>query len=264
MKDNEYAIRLGLEELAVSLSLVGRPEAAKGFLLSHLGELNEDEERGRLLAAHHSLLAKNILYMEGERPRIKSEFSHILRPLVQSDFFLRCSRKADGEPEQVLSFYFRDGYIVSHAIEHGVVHELAETDAEDEVIADVLAFFDAEETKRFDVSGGKLTREQVEEVRKRAQESSESADQYLAELNVPNDTRELFVRDLREPLYRGSAMRVITTDEELLANEGFLLLRSRSGRMWHMQIIVEDEQPFVTLQAATPTDLSTVTRALLM
>lgn len=249
--NHQNQARFSLEELAVCLSMMGKPEAAKQMLITYLGEINADEERGRLLAVNHTLLAKEILYLEGENVRLRESFARLLSPLVYSDAVLRCSRKARGKQEQVLSHHFRNGSFVRHEIDYGVVHTLTEVTTKDEVITACTDFLEIEgDQPTFSVPAGRLTQEQLEEARAHAIDSVQSAAEYLQSKGIPQETSQLFAQDLNQTVYRGSVLRVETTPEGLKSDTGFLTLKGTSGRTWFLEIIVEEGTPFVEIAPA--------------
>lgn len=253
-------IRLSLEELAVSLSMLGNPALGKGILVSELGQISSEEERGRLSAATHTLMAKEILSLKEKKLTPAASFLNLITPLINCDFSIRCSRTAENELDQVLLFYFRQSLIVKHEIQHSVIHELTEVTNTEQVIKDTSLFFELDNLKPFSVATQKLTQTQLENARKYSAESVNKTKSYLLVQGFPDIFSQWFAEDLHEAEYRGSTMRVETSPRnELVSDVGFMLLKGTSGRLWFLEIIPKSDKPYVNLN---PLSMSVFTETL--
>jgi len=242
-------IRLSLEELAVSLSMLGNPVLGKGILVSELGQISSEEERGRLSAATHTLMAKEILSLKESKLTPAASFVNLITPLINCDFSIRCSRTTENEPEQVLLFYFRQNLIVKHEIQHSVIHELTEVTETEQVIKDTSLFFELDNLKPFSVATQQMTQTQLENARKYSAKSVNEAKGYLLEQGFPDIFSQWFAEDLHEAEYRGSTMRVETSPRnELVSDMGFMLLKGTSGRLWLLEIVTISNEPYVNVR----------------
>ena len=104
-------VRLGIEELCLALSLMDEPEVAKGLLYVTFDEISPDEERGRLLAAGHSLMSRDLLCVKNGRSYLADEFRELVSILVDSDFSIHCNRKVAGF-EFTLAYYVKDKMVL--------------------------------------------------------------------------------------------------------------------------------------------------------
>lgn len=265
MTNNKTPVRLalGLEELAVVLNLMGYPEVAKGALFGQLGEINVDEERGRLLAANNSLLARDLLYLQGDQIRMKSEYAQLLGFLVTNDFAVRGTVRRKGTAEEHLTYYMRDGRAVEHHITHVAVHafrKVTQVEANEALLASLVpAGATPFESTSFTIDerqldqAGSLTRN----------EGEASAIAFLCGLNVPEDASVLLADDLRRQNFRSAAMRVrMNMSEGLDADQGYLVLGGESGRAWHMDIHARNGDARLVVQPATARLMRQSTKAL--
>lgn len=114
-------LEFGIEELAVVLSLTGKLNEAKSLLSSKFGEISDDEEKGRLLAAHNSLLARNIIMQSNGKPILDQNANNLIDIFSQSKKIIRFG-KSTKNGEELISYYeHRDAYL-EHSIIHGVAH----------------------------------------------------------------------------------------------------------------------------------------------
>lgn len=258
-------ICLSLEELAVSLSLLGKPEVGKGLLISELGQIGPEEERGRLSAATHTLMAKELLSFHEDQLQPSVSFVNLVTPLVNCDFSFRCSRTRENASEQVLIFYFRQGHIVRHEIRHSVIHYLTKIDDIDQVVKETDLFFELSGAKPFSTTTGRLTQLQLEEVRHSANASINIAKEYLSQQGISGEFNQLFAEDLHTPEYRGSALRVETSlDNQLISNAGFMLLHGNSGRLWFLEIVIDTDVSYVSISPASILEITNAIHRLLI
>ncbi len=247
MNPTEYEIRLSLEELVVGLSLIGRPDVAKSILIGNLGEISPDEEKGRLLAANHTLMAKQVLSLQDNQPTLQVEFTDVISSLVEQAFLLRVSR-IEGGAEQLLAYYARPGFFVEHRIYEAVVHHFKKIADRRQVFAASVSFLGLDEATSFTCPETELTQQTLETAREQAAQSVDQAQAFLRQADVPAATISLLAEDLGRDLYRGTVMRVEAGQNgQPQANRGCLLLKGASGRAWIFNIFARDGQPFVKI-----------------
>lgn len=134
----EYS--LAIEEFAVSMGLAGRPEEAKGLLLSQFGMLPTDEERGRLLSANHSLLARNLLSIVNGAPELSKELTHVISLLFSTTRLCRFGRTGKFG-EDILTYHYSSDGLLEHVITDGIVHSFRTPIRMQDVENRVSAFF---------------------------------------------------------------------------------------------------------------------------
>lgn len=256
---NKYTVSLALEELAVALGLAGSPETAKGLLLSNYAEMNSDEERGRLLAANHSLMARNLLTLK-EEPSLDKNLTQVIRFIFQNDFILRLS-KGSGETEQLHTFYFRKAQIVGHEIDRGVVHHLSSGLSPDDFIAKSLNFYDLSRAKSKQ-PGVVIPYKVLEEARAAAPSGPARILAILEKAGITTSVSTPLTEDFTQPSYRGSVMRVDYEKNKLVSNRGFLVLRGKA-RTWLFTIFEKDKEPYVKVFIGTSDVFQQELRALL-
>jgi len=83
---------LTTEELSLSFSLLGQPEAGRSLMVTQLGEMSEAEARARLMAAGHSLIARGGMALGPEGPVLNEDLARAVGLLLQADFSIRYSR----------------------------------------------------------------------------------------------------------------------------------------------------------------------------
>ena len=84
-------LRLSVDELAYTLAQFGRPDIGQGILQSSSGsELAAEDVMQRMLAAGHSLLARNLLQIDAEaNPTLADDLQWLARVLTDASFSLR-------------------------------------------------------------------------------------------------------------------------------------------------------------------------------
>jgi hypothetical protein len=83
---------LTTEELSLSFSLLGQPEAGRSLMVTQLGEMSEAEARARLMAAGHSLIARGGMALGPEGPVLNEDLARAVGLLLRADFSVRYSR----------------------------------------------------------------------------------------------------------------------------------------------------------------------------
>jgi hypothetical protein len=261
-KPNGY-LALGLEELVVVLNLLGYAEVAKGVLISHLGEMNPDEERGRLLAANHSLMAKDILYLQGNSIRMEEGPARLLGFLITNDYAVRGTARSKNGDEESLTYYVRNQSVVEQRITHGVVYAFQESTLSAAV--DALASFmlpaggDAFQSPSFT-----LGNEQLEQAQLLIDaEGAEAGQAFFRRLQVPEAPAAYLAEDLSQPTLRSAAMQVtVDMNAGISADHGYLILGSATGRAWAMDIRERNGAGELIVQPATEKQVGQLTKAL--
>jgi len=249
---NNSKLSVSLEELAILFSLVGHPDKGKILLTSNYGELNPDEERGRLLAANHTLMAKQVLTLQNGKPVLEKKIIKIIQSLITQDFLLRISRIEKGS-EYVLAYYFQPSLVIEHTIQDAVIHHFRVIEDKKNIYSMGQEFLHMEDIKVFDCPIIELSQQELEEVRELAAISSKKAQDVLLQKNVSQITAKLLSQDMKQDVCRGTVMRVEEDGGIPIADQGFLLLKGKSRRAWLFEIFVKQDQPMVRILPFTNT-----------
>lgn len=242
MAQNDFL--LGVEEVALAMSMVGQPEMAHNLMVVQLGTMSQEEARARLLAAGHSLIARGWLTMDehGEM-HLAAPLARIARVLSRADFSIRYTRSHQNA-ELALTFHFGEGGIFAHRMEQGVVHHISEIQDADLVIEGGMTFFDVMEAQPFTCPLVEIPYSLLEKIKD--EENPSEIGRQLEEHGVPEETRVLLAEDLQKVQYRGSIMRVeYGKDNVPRSDHGLLVLRGPK-RLWLFRPIIRGKQPFVT------------------
>ena len=237
--------RLGLEELAMGISIAGFPEAAKGMLVANLGEMDKNEEHGRLMAANHSLMAKNLLFLEDDGPHLELDFEKVVAALTQYDYTLRFS-VGSGEKEEILAYYYKGKEIVKHENLQGVAHIFSFASGFEQVIEDSAAFLGISQHQEGEYPKAEVEQSALDEAKVIAATKPEKLKDFLRNAGVPKEPAELLSEDLIQPVCRGSVMRVELVKNQMIADRGFLLLKGQQ-RSWFFPIVVKGDVTYANI-----------------
>jgi len=254
--------RLSVEEVAVALSLIGKPGLGHDLLAAQLGTtLSQDEIRARLLAAGHSLISRGYMAVTQEGAvGLADDLARVTRVLAQADFSIRYSR-SDPAAEMLLTYHAGEGGFFEHRLEQGVVHNITEVENADAIIGGGLDFFEAAQASDFSFSPVDVPGSLLDEVKDTKEWLMVS--RRLTDCGIADDAAELLAEDLVDATYRGSALRVdydahgVTT-----SNRGFLLLQGHE-RLWILRPFEQQGKPFVMVMPGTAEAFSQQMAALL-
>ncbi len=256
-------LSLGLEELVVVLNLLGYPEVAKGLLVSQLGELSPDEERGRLLAANHSLMAKEILYLQGGSIRMKEGPARLLGFLITNDYAVRGTARSTQAAEESLTYYVRNRSVVEHRLTHGVVHAFRESTPA-AAVDGLAAFMLPAGGEAFEAPSFTIGDAQWQEAQSLiAAEGAEAGAAFFRGLGAGEAPAAYLAEDLSRQTLRSAAMQVtVDMSEGINADHGYLILGSATGRAWAMDIRERNGAVELVIQPATEKLVGQLTKAL--
>lgn len=221
--------RFGLEELAVAIRYAVSVEDAKAMLLGNYGNLTADEERGRLLAGSHSLMARNLLVMLDNTPRLDKGLTDCVQMLFHQDYIIRMSR-GSGVTEQLCVVHFKNNRMVMHQITQGVVHELSWIDDVKAVTSAASGLFDL---KPDSVSRpvGEIPFSVLDDSRTKGTFTPTQTEALLVESGLPVKVAHPLSEDFNLPKYRGSIVR-LQIKEDKPSNEKGIFLLGGKARSW--------------------------------
>lgn len=238
---------LSTEELALALSLVGKPAIGRSLMTSQLGQIGDDEAQARLKAAGHSLMARGWLAVGIEKPILNPALAGVMAVITNPDFSILYSR-ANPEAEFTLAYHFGDQTILEHRLEQGVVHHIAEVSDTATVIKGGLAFFGLPQAQSFSCMPIQLPYDVLKELKD--VDDPVAVDRRLQQAGVAYEARSLLPEDIAHPRYRGSTLRVQYDAQGAPFSEaGFLLLHGPE-RLWLITLSGK-EQMTATIMPAT-------------
>lgn len=117
--------KLSIEEVAFALGYVGGADTAAGFLSTFIGQRPVDELAGRLTAASHSLIARELLIPAPSltEATLAPELRRAMESMVKGDNVLRVTLTGQNL-DRIVTFFMLDSGAVRHELNHGVVSEL--------------------------------------------------------------------------------------------------------------------------------------------
>ena len=237
-----HAFRLSIEELAYALGVMGGEEAASVFLLSLLGERPQREMQGRMLAAAHSLAARELLDFDEDAGirGLSPALAATVAPLLQHSSVIRCSRNA-GAQEAVLSLYFGSDGVSAQSLRRSIVVHLERLDFAD-ALERAVAFFDLPAVNGRDAALGSVAATLLEQARHvcDAVQRESFAAQFAAE-GLPDGTAVALAHDLSHSAARGSVLRITVEGDRPVASAGFLVLHA-AARAWLFEPVQSDAE----------------------
>jgi hypothetical protein len=114
--------RIGVEEFIAAIAVSGRADAAKGVLVNTYGKISAEEERGRMMTAQHSLLARGLMAVTEGVSRLEPAFQKVMDVFFSSKTVIRTG-KTGAYTENVLNYYQTGDGWLEHSNSDGVVHQ---------------------------------------------------------------------------------------------------------------------------------------------
>ena len=222
--------RFSIEEVAALLAISGRKDLAKGILLSNFGELSPEEERGRLLAANHSLYVHGHVSIQGEQQEITPEISRLLSAFANPTRTLRAG-KTGSFGEDLRIFFYSEGSWTENAVQDGVIFSFQPERSLEEIEASILAFFSPVFLgwRKSDpvILSETLTSELTSEKRR----SYEAVLAFINTTAAEHPFSDMLARDFAEARWRGSLLWMESENNEDIGMRGTLLVQG-ADRLW--------------------------------
>ena len=247
MSTNEFF--LSVEEVAMTLSIIGQPKEAHALMVAQLGKIGQEEARVRLLTAGHTLMARGYLSLDLEgRAHLSEPLARVVHVLAQADYTIRYNRSYR-DADFSLAFHFDAENIFAHRLEQGVVHHITEVSNVEDVIQGGLGFFGIAEVPPFSCPIAEVSRELLDQIKD--DPAHAVIHRRLTHAGVPAETCDLLAEDLSNTQYRGSVMRVEYDENNTpVSDRGLLVLRGPE-RLWLLRPIVREGEQYVTLLPGT-------------
>ncbi|MEW6029854.1 MAG: hypothetical protein AB1554_10285 [Chloroflexota bacterium] len=207
-KTQEYATwSLGVEELALALSMINRSDLGRQMLKSVSPGISNEQMDARLTAASHSLAARDLVdIVESKQARLISELEQALLPLVKFDKLIQISKATTGKETFFYTVHiYRKRSFMSHLIKNGVVHviESGEYAGLVEYLLGKFHEFDTQEAKLSIENGHKVTLGLLGTLMKE-NGNADSIFQQLERAGLPKDLAARLSIDIADHTSRGS------------------------------------------------------------
>lgn len=239
-------LRLSGDELAYTLAQSGRPDLGQGVLRSQSDiPLSSEDAMQRMLAAGHTLLARQFLQIDAEaKPVLADDLQWLSRVLTGAPFSLRHTRTT---PEAAfnLTYHAMNGGVVEHVIEQGVVHIFTEHEQARAAVDGGVTFFQIAGLQNSSGAQAEIPKPLLDQ----AQQANDGAviKKLFEQTTLPSLLREQLAEDFAQASYRGSVLRVEYGPQgEPVANRGLLLLRGQE-RLWILKPHQRPNGVFITV-----------------
>lgn len=124
-KNGENKFSLGLEELALGLGMINRPDLGRQLILSIYDQIQDQQIEERLTSASHSLIARGLCGMTNTGSAIlREDLELVLFPLAKFDYILQVSIVKGYAQADTNIHVIRNRMFTSHFADIGVVHTL--------------------------------------------------------------------------------------------------------------------------------------------
>lgn len=234
-----FSCDLSTEELAVVIGIAGRPEIAKGLLSSSFGEISVDEERGRLLAAHNSLLARKLIHLEAGQPQLHPEFKKTMAAFLVGRRLVRAGRTGLFGEDMLAYYHHADGWL-GHGIRDGVSHHLDFPFSLDRAEAAVEAFLSPVCPPLANSIRIALPDTLLTELSPEARRSYDDVLEVIRSVSPSNPAAQLLAQDFAEGPWRGSTTWMDQTDPNSVLTRGMLWLQGVE-RLWMITAQAREE-----------------------
>lgn len=212
---------LSVEEMALSLTLLGREEMASALMVLHFGALSEAEGKSRLTAAAHSLIARDLGSFSFSRGELllSEPLQQVLKIVTAPDYSIRFSRVRDEEEIQQ-TYHWCGEEMVLQQVKSGVAY-LLQQEREPQAAhmllthgTDLFHLQEEGEATEIEMSletFNHLTRPPTDAPSRKVTPPVTSHDPQL-------------VQDLATPSFRGSVLRIEYKENQPVSDYGFLVI----------------------------------------
>lgn len=241
MTTKEY--NLSIEELVLSLHIIGQTEAAAALLQTIIGEIAESEIETRLLVAGHSLMARGWLEIEvnadGGRQQLDPELAEAAGMLAASDFSIGLQQAHDGA-EKKLMFHFKQGKIIQHDASLGVVQKIRIHNDQISVIDEAMGTYSIDSFTHKPIPETYIQTQLLENLGTYRSWEIERIQAVLEAAGVSPQASRALAEDFQQSGNLTNVMRIEYSEVDgPICNEGFLMLQG-GERLWLLRQITEE------------------------
>jgi hypothetical protein len=253
----------GVEEFAVSMSMFERPEEAKGLLISALGEISPEEERGRLLAAYNSLFARGLIAYSNQHtdPALHSDIKAMLNLFFGSQTLIRVSKISEMSENTVSYYSCNDGWL-EHCINEGVSHRFSYPLNEKEITKRISAFLSPQPVSSAQQS--LLLKVPTDILFNAPAGTLSNYDELLSILSKDSevtDEMKMLADDIVNGQWRASTVWISHPDTEQLLMKGYLWVQG-AKRLWKLNSDSAEQSEFLDASLCSQGDFPTIIKNL--
>lgn len=225
-------ICLSLDELAQALVMAGKPSVAKGLMTNTLGQISDDEIKGRLMSAGDSLIAKGLVVLSPDEAAMKLDdgLTSMLDIMGEPSFSVRLNKAGKLKGEENRTYYFSDDSIVRHVLSDVVINQLNPLNKED-FSKSAMGFFDLSSLRSTDSPVASISYEALEMARMPLSSQLDDLKNHFRQAGIEEPTLSAFSIDYFSGLLRGTSMRIDYHEDEVVCNKAFMLIRGEE-RAW--------------------------------
>lgn len=239
--------KLSAEEVAFVMATLGQAELAAAYLKSIIGDVHPDNLTGRLTAASHSLMARDLfmLDLDAGDAHLDTALESAFRVMLDADHLIRCTRSASPPPaEEQLMLFIQGDQVVANRIQLEVLSHV-ETMTRAGLADQLFDFIGAEKTRKGgEESLGMISTDTLQVVRREAE--TRPAEPVVARLtaDLPVAVAEEIVADFANPAAKwGSIVRLVsqeTADQQGDSTAG-LLYTVLPDHLWLFHIAPDNQ-----------------------
>ena len=226
------SFRLSIEEVAVSIASLGNSEAAAGFLQSITGDLTSDQLSGRLTAATHSLIARELLNIDlaNESSILQTDLARSISVMLRSTIgSVRCA-KTYLEGEKAITFFADHEWWLEYTIDFGVVSRLTLIQSIADVTRRICEFSEFRDGEAQLL--GKVSGDSLQILRSLADEQNKPRLQHQIQEHLGEAIATELASAMTSPQAEWGAILHLTTSADLQgieANKGIFFLNTTSS-----------------------------------
>lgn len=221
--------QLSIEEVAFALGYLGGADAAAGYLTAISGQISADELAGRMTAATHSLLARELLIIDlvSDEVSMNPELREATAALMTGATSIRVTVTTHGLDEVVTFFLDGDRPVRHQLIQDVVAHLtlLPDTDAIADDAVRMLCPAGLKEVAEL-IQVGAVSADILRQVRSLAATTSGAQQMALWQRSLPLETAARLTSDFGDTrAIWGAVLRLSTAAGGTVeANQGFFTL----------------------------------------
>lgn len=242
MTGKNFVVRLGIEEVALAMSILGHPDVAKALFITTFGDLSPDDEEGRLLAAGHSLMARGLLSVANGESKLDADFAKFMDILIGPTSILQFSLRS-GEDEEALTYFFKGAARVEQRVDQGVVYNFRSIQNTSEIFESTRQLFGVTQavTEPTEIHPEvKVPMSLLDKARDPSINTPGALTRMFEQANVPSTLSRMLAQDFLATRGRGTAMLVENRQGQLVSDHGFLVMKS-AERTWLFPLFEQGE-----------------------
>ena len=236
------SFQISHEELSVAMTLLGKSDEARGYLQSSSSLKSPEDLESRLIAASHSLIARDLIEVSNDSGAIlNARLKKLVQALLDNRFFIRCSKTVPGG--QVFQNYFvnQEGVVLhKHAnIVVSCLEEIPDVGTAAKYSYQFLGF--PQNAFVSDAPSGSINTALLQNLNGMAVTSSkESIASQLENEGLLPEVAQRLADDFKSSEFKGSVLKAITnSDGQPVSKQGFLFLKAPE-RFWLFEFVSEE------------------------